>query len=55
MTNLKFAVSESVRGSVHILTKPMFLLSILNFLGYPENAPSHILLSNLEEKTLKQP
>ena len=55
MTNLKLSFSESGPGSVHIPTKPTFLFTFLNFKGYPENAPNHILSSNSAGKSLKEP
>ena len=53
MTNLKLSFSESGAGSFHIPTKPIFLFKFLNFKGYPENTPNHILSSNLTGKILK--
>ena len=53
MANLKFSFSESGLGSVHIPPKPIFLFKFLNFRGYPENAPNHILFSNSAGKILK--
>ena len=47
MTSLKFSFSESGPGGAHIPSKPIFLFKFLNFQGHPENAPNHILSSNL--------
>ena len=53
MTNLKFSISESWPGSVHIPPKPIFLFKFSNFQEYPENTPNHIFSSNSAGKILK--
>ena len=50
MTNLKLSLPESGPESFHIPLNPIFLFKFLNFLGYPENDPSHILSSNSDGK-----
>ena len=55
MTNSKLSFTKIGAIIFHIPSTPMLLFKYLNFYGYPENPPNHILLSISAEKFLIWP